>query len=143
MPPLGTELDLGHPCAFAHGCAEEAAVVEQQFVEIGAPDVITMIDAQIRIAVKAECRRLGLLIRDNLCTGLVHADALDLVGNTQAFKERQIKGEQRFSDVEPRESILFKYDDVPARLREQRGDGRPGGATAYNEHVAFSAILHS
>ena len=43
--------------------------------------------------------------------------------------------------MEPRESILFKYDDVPARLREQRGDG--GGATAYNEHVAFSAILHS
>jgi hypothetical protein len=143
MPPLGTELDLGHPCAFAHGCAEAAAVVEQQLVEIGAPDVITMIDAQIRIAVKAECRRLGVFIRDNLCTGLVHADALDLVGNTQAFKERQIKGEQRFSDVEPRESILFKYDDVPARLREQRGDGRPGGATAYNEHVAFSAILHS
>jgi hypothetical protein len=59
-----------------------------------------------------------VFIRDNLCTGLVHADALDLVGNTQAFKERQIKGEQRFSDVEPRESILFKYDDVPARLRE-------------------------
>jgi hypothetical protein len=41
------------------------------------------------------------------------------------------------------ELILFKYDDVPARLREQRGDGRPGGAIAYNEHVAFSAILHS
>jgi hypothetical protein len=51
MAPLGTELDLGHPCAFAHGCTEAAAVVEQQLVEIGAPDVITMIDAQIRIAV--------------------------------------------------------------------------------------------
>jgi hypothetical protein len=45
--------------------------------------------------------------------------------------------------VEPWETILFKYDNVLAPLREQRGDGRPGGATAYNEHVTFSAILHS
>ena len=35
---------------FAHGCAEAAAVVEQQLVEIGASDVITMIDAQSYLA---------------------------------------------------------------------------------------------
>ena len=108
MPPLGTELDLGHPCAFAHGCAEAAAVVEQQLVEIGAPDVITVTDAQIRIVSKAECRRLCVFVRDDLRTGLVHADATNLVGNTQAIKQRQIEGEQRFSDVETRESILLK-----------------------------------
>ena len=105
--------------------------------------MITVIDAQIRISIKAECRRLSVLIRDNFRAGLVYADAFDLLGNTKAFKERQIEREQRFSDVEPRKSIFFKYDDVPALLREQPGDGRPGRAAADNKHVAFSAILHS
>jgi hypothetical protein len=39
--------------------------------------------------------------------------------------------------------LLFEHDDMPALLREQRGDGRSGGATADNEHVAFPVILHS
>jgi hypothetical protein len=44
--------------------------------------------------------------------------------------------------VEVRESILFKYNDVPALLREERGDRRPGRATTDDENIAFSAILH-
>jgi hypothetical protein len=141
-PPLRPKLDLGHSRAFEHGCAEPAAVVEQQLVEIRTPDVITVIDAEIRVVIKAECRRLSVFVRDDLRTGLVHADAFDLVGNTQAFKQWQIEGEQRFSDVEARESGFFKYDDVPTLLREQRGDGRSGRATANNENIAFPAILH-
>jgi hypothetical protein len=142
-PPLSPELDLGHACAFERFCSEAAAVIEQQLVEIRAPHVITVIDAQIRIVIKAECRRLRMFVRDNLRAGLVHADAADLVGNTEAFKQWQIEGEQRFSDVEARESILFKYDDVPALLREERGDRRPGRAATDNENIAFSVILHS
>jgi hypothetical protein len=92
--------------------------------------------------IKAECRRLLVFVRDDLRTGFVHADALDLVGNTEAFKQWQIEGEQRFSDVEARESILFKYDDVPALLREERGDRGPGRAATDNENITFSVILH-
>jgi hypothetical protein len=44
--------------------------------------------------------------------------------------------------VEARESILFKYDNVPALPREERGDPRPGRATTDDENIAFSAILH-
>jgi len=140
--PLSPELDVGHACAFEHGCSEAAAIVEQQLVEIRTSYVITVIDAQIRIVIKAECRRLLVFVRDDLRTGFVHADALDLVGNTEAFKQWQIEGEQRFSDVEARESILFKYDDVPALLREERGDRLPGRATTDNENITFSVILH-
>jgi hypothetical protein len=140
--PPGLELGLGHLAAFEHRSAEAATVVEQELVEFRTLDVITVVNAQIRIVIKAERRRLSVSVRDNLRTGLVYADALDLVGNTEAFKEWQIEGEQRFSDVETRESIFFEYDDLPALLREQRPNGRPGRATADNENIAFSAILH-
>src|SRR5271165_1391170 len=81
--PVGPELHLGHASAFEHGCPEAAAVVEQQLVEIGAPDVITVTHAQIWIASKAKCRRLSVFVRNDLGTGHVHADAFDLVGNTE------------------------------------------------------------
>jgi hypothetical protein len=80
--PVGTELDFGHPRSFDHGRAEAAAIVEQQFVELGASDVIAVIDAQMPITVKTECRRLTVFVRDNLRPRLVHADPVDLVGNT-------------------------------------------------------------
>jgi hypothetical protein len=44
--------------------------------------------------------------------------------------------------VETRESILFEDNDVPALLRQQSGDGRPGRAPADDQDIAFSAILH-
>ena len=66
--------------------------------------------AQIRIVIKAECRRLSVFVRDNLRTGLVHTDALDLFGNAEPLKQRQIERQQRFADVKPRKAILFEQD---------------------------------
>ena len=140
--PLVTELDRGHPSAFTHDCAEAAAIVEQQLVEIGAPDVITVTDAQIGIAGKAECRRLRVTIRNNFRTGLIDPDTPDLVGNAEPFEQWQIERQQRFSDVKAGKSVLFQYNDMSALLREQRGDGRSGRTAADNQDIAFSAILH-
>ena len=101
-----------------------------------------MTDAEIWVSVKAENRRAGMVVRDNFRTGLIHADTLDLVGNAEPFEQWQIEGEQRFSDVEAGETILFKDDDVSALLSQQPGDGRPGRTTADNQDITYSAILH-
>src|SRR5262249_41723835 len=60
--PLRSELDVNDSCVFEHGCSELTAVVEQQLVEIGAPNVITVIDAEIRVLVEAEDGRVGVLV---------------------------------------------------------------------------------
>src|ERR1700693_5607810 len=52
-----TELDLGHAHFLDHGRAQTSTVVEQQLVEVRTPDVIAMLDTQVRIIGEEEGRR--------------------------------------------------------------------------------------
>src|ERR1700693_1590564 len=53
---LVTELDLGHAHFLDHARTQTSTVVEQQLVEIRTPDVIAMLDLQVRIIGEEECR---------------------------------------------------------------------------------------
>src|SRR4029077_5921487 len=96
----------------------------------------------MRIVGEAEGRRHAVFIRDHLGTRLVHADAPDILGNTQTFKQRQVQGQQRFADVETWKPVLLQKDDMPAFLGKQRRDGGTGRPTADNEDIAFLSGLH-
>jgi hypothetical protein len=59
-----------------------------------------------------------MVVGDNFRAGLIHADTLDLVGNAEPFKQWQIEGEQRFSDVESGETtaaIHTRYAAIHTR----------------------------
>jgi hypothetical protein len=68
--------------------------------------------------------------------GLEDADLADLLQHAEPFQDRQVHGQEGFTDVEPGQVILLQDGDLPALLRQQAGDGRAGGAPADDQDIA-------
>jgi hypothetical protein len=54
---------------------------------------------------------------------------------SQAIKERQVRRQQRFADVKPRERLALKDGDAQASTRQQRSDCRPCRPATDDGHV--------
>jgi hypothetical protein len=67
---------------------------------------------------------------------------MNFIANPKPVKQRQIQREQRFTDVKARKMLLFQDNDVFVVLRKQSANGRAGGSTADNKHIAFTSVRH-
>ena len=84
--------DIGDTHLLAHLGAEPPAVVEQQLVELRAPDLVAVADAQIRIVGKAERAGRFMRIGDEFRARFIHADVADLIGNAEPLEHGRLSG---------------------------------------------------
>src|SRR5262249_4442017 len=139
---IAIKREVGYASTLQYLRAEAPAVVEQQFVEIRTSDLIAVADTEIGVVGKPERRYRVVRIGYELGTGLVDANAMNGVADSKPVKQWQIQRKQRFPDVEARKTLFFQNDDMFVLLRKQRSNGRAGGTTADNKHIAFTRVRH-
>ena len=79
-------------------------------------------------------RRRG---RRKVRADLQHADARNLVEDTESLQDRQVHRQQRLADVESRVTVLFQQRHRPALAGKNGGGGAAGGAAAHDYYVAL------
>ena len=102
-----------------------------------------MADAQIRVIRKTKCGGRIVFIRNEFGTGLVNADAVNVVGNTQSIKQRQIQRKQRLTDMEARKTLLLQNNDLLVFCASNAAIVEPAGPppTTSTSHSRFFAIV--
>src|SRR5262245_20431590 len=85
------QIDLGRARAFDDFGAKPPAIVEPHFVELGAPDLVTVLNTQTRIVGEAKRRGRIVLVGDELGARLVNTDAMHIVANSETMKQGQVQ----------------------------------------------------
>ena len=117
---------LDHGVPLVHPCPPVGGVAQQQLVEAGAQDLIGLRVPRNESLGEHDVARDGAVARHQVRAPLLHEALCHAVEDPEAPQEVHVVGQERLTDVEPREDLLLEERDAASRRRQERGGGRAG-----------------